>query len=401
MRTVLNTVDMKIGNMLLLYATLRRKGLMSKRDLSSRTGLSFASVSNACNQLASWNLLKLHEAMTSTGGRKAATLSINENYAYSFVIDLHHTHVMYVGLADLYNNVFEKRAAPIYENDSLDSLLKRISEECHAIADNSGARIFGMCVGISAVQNNDVVLQSNISCLEGVNLKRHLSELFPEMMIVVENDANLSALSQIMQAENTQKNLLFIFLSEGVGLGIVINGSLYKGSNGFAGELGHMKVTGVDKRCKCGSMGCIRMVATLGSIAADLGEYDVLRKMDHVQEYAATLHTRFVQNVSNVKKRVILCGQKIGEVCAALYDIFNPQEILIGGDMGILFSDLDPIIRQQCRSMSKLARYTDLQVSFLETPTEDLIMKGAGEWVCHMWEQNELGHVIQQLLHNK
>jgi predicted NBD/HSP70 family sugar kinase len=395
MPKITNTVQMKTANILAIYSTLRREGPQTKRDLAEKTKLSFSSVSNLTNMLAGSGLVRLGREIPSTGGRKALSVSMNPSFAYSLVIDLHNTRIAYLGLSDMMNNVVTRTSFRLEKEDTLDQLLKKIKTATAYLFRQVASPVFGVCVGVSAIQTESTIIHSNIPILEGINLKRYLSEIFPEKMIIIENDANLSVLSQMMQTEATQKNLLFIFLDEGVGLGIVIGGKLYKGTKGFAGEFGHMKVTGVTKRCKCGATGCLRLVAPLNTIAEDLVETTEYQNAESPQVYAQSLYQRYQKGDPLVVERVDLAAEKLGEACASLYDIFNPEEIIIGGNMGKLFQCISPTLRRQCMRRSHLARITDLEVQFLETPAETLVMQGAGERIFHEWEETELADVVR------
>jgi predicted NBD/HSP70 family sugar kinase len=192
-------------------------------------------------------------------------------------------------------------------------------------------------------------------------------------------------MSQMMHSAAIKKNLLFIFLTQGVGLGIMIDGKLYRGSNGFAGELGHIKVSGVIKKCKCGGIGCLRTVATLESIAQDLHELDILHGTGTSAEYAASLSARYTENDPRIVERVNLSAQKLGEVMAELFDLFNPQEIVLGGNMSALFPQLKQIMRDQCRRLSNLATAVDLQIRYIDIPTYELVLSGGAERMFQYW----------------
>jgi len=189
-----------------------------------------------------------------------------------------------------------------------------------------------------------------------------------------------------MKTDPSIRNLLFIFFTQGIGLGIMIDGRLYRGTNGFAGELGHLKVSGVQKVCsKCGGTGCLRTVATLESIAQDLGELDMLMSMKSSVDYAKDLAERYKSGDSAVIERVNLSALKIGEVMADLFDLFNPQEIVLGGNMSELFPYISGTIKNQCRSLSNLAREVDLMIRFIDRPTYDLVMTGGSEKLYQHW----------------
>lgn len=387
MKNVSNNIEVKIANAEKIYTVLRGSDGMTKSQLAAKVGLSFASVSKMCTTLEQRELVRLKENARSTGGRKAARVSFNAEHAFTFVIDLHHTQHAYLGLVDLNNQIHKTVRFEVDPEDRLESILAKIQSSYTELVVNFEHRILGVCVGISAVHdpNTGILLQSSNPIFENVQLKRHLSEIFPDKVVLVDNDANLAGMSQMMNTEVAKKNLLFIFLTQGIGLGIMIDGKLYRGSNGFAGELGHIKVSGVSKKCKCGGIGCLRTVATLESIAQDLKELDMLHGTCTSAEYAASLSSRYTENDLHVIERVDLSAQKLGEVIAELFDLFNPQEIVLGGNMSALFPQLKQIMRDQCRMLSSLATAVDLQIRYVDQPTYELVLSGGAERMFQYW----------------
>ncbi|AEC02685.1 ROK family protein [Parasphaerochaeta coccoides] len=388
MKNITNNKEVKIANVAKIYSLVRMQGEQSKSQLAVQAGLSFVSVSNICNALVEAGLFKVIDTLESTGGRKAACIAFVPDYAYTIVIDLHHTQHGYVALVDLVGNICRSERFDIMVEDTLETVLGNIKHAYSKLLPVPAPRILGVCVGVSAVLNEKtgLVLQSSNPLFERVQVGRHIEELFPNLHVIVENDANLAGLSQVM--ERSVRNRLFLFFTQGIGMGITINGQLYKGADGFAGELGHIKVTGNDRQCKCGHHGCLRTVATLESIASDLGEADVLIASETSTDYAYQLARRYTEGEKAVIERVDYAAEKIGEAIAALSDLFNPQEIVLGGNQGVLF----PLIRQQiwlsCRSYSKLARSVDTSVRTIDKSAHELVIIGSGERMFGHWLEN-------------
>src|SRR5919197_5658293 len=127
-------------------------------------------------------------------------------------------------------------------------------------------------------------------------------------------------------------NFLYIKASHGIGAGIVIGGSIYRGATGIAGEIGHIQVVGATELCRCGSRGCVETLASVGVVrqqlahvlsksAAPLTEADVPPLADLAGNSAAT--------------RVIAdAGRTIGRVAADLVTCLNPSAIVVGGELG-------------------------------------------------------------------
>lgn len=379
-KSVVTTSDVRSANMLKVYLALRDRGPLTKRALAQETELTFASVSSICNDLLKFGLIIHEEESISTGGRKAAMFSFAPNYAYFLVIDLHHTEFLTIGLVNLAKEVVKHYRVEFSKEKTLEGLLQSIKEGYAHLKEGMDGRIAGLLVCVSAVYNqqNKMILQSSNPILERVNLSMHLREHFPSIPILIENDANLVAYSQHDPFDSKNKHLLFVFFTQGVGLGIIIDGKLYRGANGFAGELGHLQVSGVDTVCdKCGQVGCLRTVVPLASIARDLGDTEKLRKAGS-QAYCEYLLEQFPVD-SEVHKRIHLAAEKIGVLLAELFDIMNPNQIILGGNNWKLFPIMSQTIKETCRGVSNLAREVDIQISFLNHSCNELIFQGASE----------------------
>ncbi len=397
MKNVSTTVDVKIANAVKIYTQLRGNTGFSKSQLAQAVHLSFASVSNMCTALEEEGLLKVTNNIRSTGGRKAAKVTFNADFAHTLVIDMHHTQHIYLAIVNLENTIIESTRFEVIPSDSLDIILDNIHRYSSDLMRKTKYNILGVCVGISAVFNpkTKTLLQSSNPVFERVNLLTYLADLFPNKKILVENDANLAALSQTGLGETCRKNILFIFFTQGIGLGILINGNLYMGTNGFAGELGHLKVTGGTKKCKCGALGCLRTVATLESIAQDLGETTLLSSLPSSVLYTTSLAERYSKNETAVVNRVNFAAEKMGEVMSELFDLFNPEEIVLGGNMGALFPYIKNTIREHSRELSNLSREVDLQIRFIDLKTFELIQKGGGEKMFQYWMEHGFPNNIE------
>ena len=379
-KSVVTTSDVRSANMLKVYLTLRDHGPLTKRALAQDTDLTFASVSSICNQLLELELITNEEKSISTGGRNAAMYSFSPNYAYFLVVDLHHTEFLTIGLVNFSKEVVKNYKINFPCESTLEDLLRIINEGYANLKQGMQGKIACMLVCVSAVYNQQtkMILQSSNPILERVNLAMHLREHFPSIPILIENDANLVAYSQHDLFNSRNKDLLFVFFTQGIGLGIIIDGKLYRGANGFAGELGHLQVSGVDTVCdKCGQVGCLRTVAPLASIARDLGDIEMLRTLGS-QAYCEHLIEQSAEN-KLVQKRIHLAAEKIGVLLAELFAIMNPNQIILGGNNWKLFPMMSQTIKESCRGVSNLAREVDIQISFLHHSCNELIFQGASE----------------------
>jgi len=387
MMNVSTNIDVKAVNAVKIYSALRRSRWVSKSELAHEVRLSFASVSNMCTALEKAGLVSVKENSHSTGGRKAAKVSFSPDHAYTLAVDMHHTQHIYLGLLNLRKELKKSIRFEVSEHDTLEMILAHMKEAYLKLCNGDIPKLLGISVGISAVHdpNTGILLQSSNPVFERVQLSRYLKDVFPGKLILVDNDANLACLSQRKESKTEGKNLLFMFFTQGIGLGVMINGTLYRGSNGFAGELGHLKVSGVNTQCKCGGTGCLRTVATLESIAHNLDEIKIIRSMESSVNYAAHLSERYAAGEKVVVDRLDFTAMKLGEVMADLFDLFNPEEIILGGNMSRLFPHIIHIIKQQCRTLSNLATEVDIQIRYIDKPTYELVLTGGSEKMFQHW----------------
>ncbi|MBJ2356369.1 ROK family protein [Sphaerochaeta sp. S2] len=376
---LVTTTDVRLANLLKVYSALRVGSPMTKRQLAKEVELTFASVSSICNQLVDQGLARYEEESIFTGGRKAIAVEFVPEYAYALVLDMHHTEYIAMALVDLANTIVKTKRMSLPDSLTIEGLMDSIRSCSQSLLAECEGHLYCLSVGVSAVYNEQskILLQASNPLLERVNLAMHLQSVFPNLPVLIENDANLAAFSQLDPFKPGHKNQLFVFFTQGIGLGIIIDGELYRGSHGFAGELGHLKLTGVDRKCsKCGNNGCMRTVVPLAAIARDLGEYEQLRQMGSLA-YCDTLLSRLKDH--EISERIEYTAQKIGEVLAEMFDVLNPDQIILGGNNWKLYPVMSKTIRQTCRQLSNLAREVDIQIQFVSEPINDLIFKGAGE----------------------
>ena len=385
------TTDVRVANTINVYSTLRSHGALTRRQLTSIVDLTFASVSSICNDLLKEGMIHQDDRTFATGGRNAQRLSFVSDFAYAVVLDMHHTEYVMMALADLSNTVVKTVRRSIAEVRTLEDLLDVIKECYDELVHNFDNKIYCISVGVSAVyrHEHEILLQSSNPLLERVNLAMHLRQIFPHLPILIENDANLAAYGQLPMIPNSTNNHLFLLFTQGIGLGLIVDGKLYQGSHGFAGELGHLKVTGVELVCsKCGNVGCMLTVVPLTTIARDLNESNLLKEVgslaysDHLLERAKTEPV--------VRERILFSAEKIGEILAELFDIINPQRILLGGNNWKLYPMMSQVVRQTCRTLSNLAREVDLEIQFVEEPINSLICRGAAEYAFYYFTRTSI-----------
>jgi predicted NBD/HSP70 family sugar kinase len=145
---------------------------------------------------------------------------------------------------------------------------------------------------------------------------------------MVDNDANLGALAEAaFGAGRDAGDLIYLKVSSGIGAGLILNGRLYRGSGGLAGELGHVLVDPDGIVCRCGNRGCLETVAATGALV------DRLRG-SHGEDLTVQAMLDGARAGDAGCRRVIHdAGRALGQVVATLFNVLNPELVVMGGHL--------------------------------------------------------------------
>ena len=319
--------------------TIRNQGLISRADISRHTGLSPASATNITAQLIEEGLLLEKQTGDSIGGRRPILLALNPEGAFTLGVSLTAQHITAV-IINLQADILAKRSMPFNKMDATpenaaDAMVKTI-HQCMWSTGLSKNAISGVGVAVPGFVDS---LSGLIRYLpnyqwKNVNFKE---VLFQKLRIptYIENSANsLTLTEQWFGNGQGVDNFVVINLAHGVGIGIVINGQLYMGHSGGAGEFGHTTIDPNGPVCRCGKRGCLE---------AFVGNYAILEKARKLaQEGAWETDNPDSLTIEEVIKRAYSgekvltdlfseAGHMLGIGIANLIEIFNPAKIIISG----------------------------------------------------------------------
>jgi predicted NBD/HSP70 family sugar kinase len=170
---------------------------------------------------------------------------------------------------------------------------------------------------------SSAILPGWIGMTAAAELRRRL-----DIPVMVDNDANLGALAEAaFGAGRDAGDLVYLKISSGIGAGLILNGRLYRGSAGLAGELGHVLVHPDGIVCRCGNRGCLETVAATGALV------DLLRR-SHGDNFTVAAMIEAAQAGDAGCRRVIGdAGRALGQVVATLLNVLNPEMLIVGGDL--------------------------------------------------------------------
>jgi glucokinase-like ROK family protein len=228
--------------------------------------------------------------------------------------------------------------------------------------------------GMVDVDQGVLVFSPNLQWRD-VALRQIFSD-YSGLPVFVDNDANAAALGEhLFGAARQQQHFLFIVDGVGVGGGLFLNGELYRGARGMAGEIGHTSLFVEQTRpCRCGNRGCWENFANQSSLyeriraRLDVGRPSLITSI--LENQLSPLNLAIINQAAEAGDREVLeaigeTGAALGLGLANLINIFNPQMVVIGGSLSIVGKYMLPAIEEviQARTLEMMLNPIKIQVS--------------------------------------
>jgi glucokinase-like ROK family protein len=345
--TVANKKLMRAINRFKILHTIRAHKLISRVDITKATGLSQATVTGITASLIEERLLLEKRPGESEGGRPPILIALNPDAAYAVGIYLSISQINVV-IIDLEATIRASYEMPIrkqnYAPEAIADKIVQAVQECMWQASFSRNEISGIGIGLPGLVDSQTGLIRFLPNYqwERVNL-RDIVQKKIDHPTYIENSANALTLAEQWFGEGRgTENFLVVTLEHGVGMGIIINGQLYRGHKGTAGEFGHTTVDPDGPLCRCGNKGCIEAIVGNNAI---LREAEAAAQKDQWKPHRPDEIT--IEEVISAAEAGAPCLRKIfaqaGRVLAIglsnLIQIFNPAKIIISG-RGVKAGDL-------------------------------------------------------------
>ena len=250
-------------------------------------------------------------------------------------IDVGGPNVRFAFINSLEINVLEYKKKPFTQ---IGIAYREVEENICKIVDLAPTTVKGIGISLAAVMNRDtgrIKMWPNNSCWNNFNLMQHLSDKY-NIPIIIEDDANCGAVGEYFYLNNSIKNMAYISIGTGIGCGLILNGSLYIGENGFAGEVGHLWMGGKkrENRCNCGNYDCFQ---TIASGPATIAKYNLITKykVNSIQE----LYLRYMQSDLIAIQCVDNLIQSISQIVYNLAMTLDISMFIIGGGVSNIGKD--------------------------------------------------------------
>lgn len=331
---------------------------VSRADLSKHLKLTKATISAIVQDLLLQNLiLEIGSAKTSLG-RKPILLEFNQQYGYVLAIDVRPRQILTL-TSDLKGENCHVREYPFSPEEQLFSILSGIIQETLKEYELKNRKILGISIGIYGVVQKNQVLFTPYYPLPDPDLGSLLEERF-RIPVLVENEANLSVLGESAFHDNC-RNMIHINVHDGIGMGILIDGHLYKGKDGYAGEFGHTILFPDGKPCPCGNRGCFELYASEKAILEEYGKQTGKEKVT-IDEFLSDYSRKIPQAQDMMELFVKYMSIGINN----LINTFNTDLIVLNSS----FSNYIPDINS--RIVEYLARHQNRDCSIIPSSLQEI-----------------------------
>lgn len=324
-------------------AYFANQGNATIADLCKELNLSAPKVTHLLTDLINDALVRDFGKIDSTGGRKPNLYGLVPQSGFFVGVEVKKYYVN-IGLMDFQKNLIKlSEKLPYKLNNTQDSL----EELCGIIQDFiselpvSKEKILGMGLNLSGRINDVAGYSYSFFHFDEEPLSKILERRIG-LRTFLENDSRAMAYGEFCNGlVNGEKNVLFVNLDYGIGLGILVNGQLYYGKSGFSGELGHIPLFNNEIICHCGKKGCLETEAS--------GQALVRKLRERLQEGSSTVLTRKKKHLDEIQLEDIISaaknddvlaieliaeiGEKLGRGIALLINLFNPELVILGGSL--------------------------------------------------------------------
>lgn len=363
-----------------MLGVLRDHGSASRTDLMRATGLSRPTISAIVAELIGSGAIRevgKHTAGT-TRGRPSQLLALTPPSGRALSVDIGHAHARAI-VADAAGHIIQERVVGFDRRSPIPDTLKharRLIAEVTAAA-NIGtggtgdlADLIGVVIGLPspidlAAQRPAAARYRDVRLVEALGLSSYAGR------VSVVNDADLGAAGEAAFGAGARfGTFVYVKISYGVGAGLILGGRLFQGQ-GYAGDIGHIRVVDEGEVCLCGNRGCLETVASSGALLkalqpahdVPLGFADLVRLADSGDRGTQALLGD--------------AGRTIGRALAPAVTTLNPEAVVVGGSLGALGGPLVHGLREALDRYCQPAAVRNLAVSVATCGEHAEVLGGA------------------------
>jgi predicted NBD/HSP70 family sugar kinase len=337
-----------------ILALFRSRGPLTRGEVINSTGLARSTINQRLDTLLTAGLIIPAGESASTGGRRPTRFAFNAQAGITLVADVGASGLR-TAACDLAGAVLADRATRIDVTAGPGKVLgtvDRLFEEVRAQADRSSEDVTGVAIGVPGpveFATGRVVSPPIMTGWDGFDIPGFFHDRYGTT-VLVDNDVNAMALGEQRACYPDAAHLAFLKVGTGVGFGIVAGGQVLRGTQGAAGDIGHIRVTVPDVSdepiCICGNSGCVEAYAGGWALIRDLRAAG--RTVETVDDVVALIRAGDPPATRLARR----AGRILGEATADAVSLLNPSVVVIGGQLAHaedqLLAGIRAVVYQSC-----------------------------------------------------
>ncbi|MBB2909621.1 putative NBD/HSP70 family sugar kinase [Streptosporangium becharense] len=343
--------DVRATNLAVVLRFVREHAPCSRADIAASTGLNKATVSSLVADLIDRRLVRETGLTENRVGRPATMLVLDGSPYAAIGIEVNVDYVTAVAVDLSGRRLLSWRrsfpgatSAPGQAVAAVAGIVRRVVNRMA----KEERQVLGVTVGVPGLVGLDgtVRIAPNLGWRDADlcgDLTKALRD--PGFPVQVDNDANLAALAEHRFGPQAgTADLVYLTGEIGVGAGVILDGRLRRGGQGFGGEIGHLQLDPLGAECRCGRLGCLEAVAGIGAVLeqAALSPADVEAELEEVVRLARDGDPRTLTILKNV-------GHSLGKGVALAANLLNPEVVILGGYYVPLAPWLLPAVEAEMR----------------------------------------------------
>ncbi len=328
-----------------IIAYMAINGESTLSELTRELHISVPTMTKLVQELVDDSIVNDLGKVETPGGRRPNVFGLANSAIYFAGINVARDHMAYV-ITDLQNNIILEHTDNSFELVDRPQCLERICQNIENFIATSGVdreKILG--VGVSIVGR--VNPETGRSYKYFTSSEESLTDIISARIgirVMLENDTRARCYAEYTTGKaKNESNVLYLHMGRGVAIGIVIDGKLYYGKNGFAGEFGHIPFFDNEIICACGKKGCLETEVSgiaLENKIVDLIERGVNTHLREMYDRGESIHINDIINAARNDDNLSIelieeAGEKVGKAVAFLINTFNPETVIVGGNLAM------------------------------------------------------------------
>ena len=326
-----------------IIAHMALNGECTLSDLARELHVSIPTVTKLVDELLRDDIIMDRGKIETSGGRRPNIFGLTRSSIYFAGIEVSRDQITMI-VTDLHNNIIKQDQLLEFQLDDTDGCLERICVTIENFLAHCGIdreKLLGVGVCIAGRVNPNTGRSYKYFTSQEESLREIMERRFGHP-VLIENDTRARCYAEYMKGcSGKEKNIIYLNLARGVAIGIITDGKLYYGKSGFAGEFGHTPFFDNEIICDCGKKGCLETevsgIAIENKMIKQINQGRttiLLEKYQQQQKIHINDIINAAKNDDNLSIELIEeVGEKIGKSIAFLINIFNPEQVIIGGNL--------------------------------------------------------------------